>query len=1115
MSLLEIAGAQAKNPSRGKAIHIARLETGLFTNRNPLHDPASWYVSKYGGYPDALIDGSNMEISNQLTLIRRPGLSQWSTEVVPDQVNWFYDWHTLTCGVKVVVDTPTSTYIQSATTQNLIFTKSPGAGQGYYVGVADVLYYGDGVDSQKFILGLDCNPANGATSGFGITGPTTAPVVTVTPSASAAVNWAANTWFSTMGIIIATVAGVPTAQQLVSVNADPANPNSTQFGMSGNGSPTWPGIGGTVVDGTITWTNRGPVGLWLANTGYDGIGGSGGTTNEPATIFDPTSNGFYENSHTGVGFASGGTRPAFTGVVGDQHFDGACNWVCYANAVTNPQIFRWQKNHVYGNFLFSFGPNDVILEPFAPPFASGTFDQPLAADPKTEYLMTSGGGTSSVTPYAPPFSATPGLLAPDGQLAWASLGSAVWQPNHAYSAWTTSNSATFNCVVDTDGNLQVCTTSGTSGASLPWHSWQASHAYVTLVTIVDTNGYKQTVTTAGTSGSPLHPVWNTTPGGTTVDNTVTWTNQGPAYGFNTTDGSVVWTCVGTSVSAVWTANQSYYLPTSGFFPPSVTVPFGGALIKDSNNNEQAVVDTGTSGALQPVWATTPVGVLTIDNQITWQLVGPATAQGFVVTKSISFSYSYKSRTASDIYNTIAPPDWPSALGPPTGSGTGHVSTASPITTILGPTPPSVFTLVMPGSTDPQVDTIVIWATEDGGSTLFFLTEVPNTPPIGGVPQFQTVNITESPFSGAGSVNPFIQAPINGQNNPPPPGFLPMAFHLERIWGAVGNFVFASGGPDVITGNPNESFDPLDFFEFPSRVTRIVPTATGILVFLTSDVYAILGGPIFTTFFPTMMVPGIGLSHYNALDVHGGVIYLYTSDNQFISFDPSGGAQRMGGPIADKLALFDSTKVYVTVHESGNDNAIFVSDGSTGWYRLNPSQFPNNSQVWSTFATITGGAGAVLSIEVVTGVHRLLVGGIGSNKPILQRDFSTYTDNGTPYTCNFVMGNINLVSPGQIAGLTFVNLRATRVGTSPICSFLLNEISGSFTAFPQSQAYPWQIYGSTLQPTSLFSNAYYFRAAGIPALAEHLQVKVAFPAEDIPNEVLSMTIFGVIEQSPED
>jgi hypothetical protein len=215
-----------------------------------------------------------------------------------------------------------------------------------------------------------------------------------------------------------------------------------------------------------------------------------------------------------------------------------------------------------------------------------------------------------------------------------------------------------------------------------------------------------------------------------------------------------------------------------------------------------------------------------------------------------------------------------------------------------------------------------------------------------------------------------------------------------------------------------------------------------------------------------------------------------------------------------LQFFDATKAYVTVHESGNDNAIFVSDGSTGWYRVNPSQFPNGTQVWSPFATITNGAGAVLSIEVTTGVHKLLVAGVGSNKPILQRDFTTWEDNGTPYTCFATIGSFVVAQPGQIAGMTFVNIRAIRIGTSPIVSFLLNEINGAFTTFPEAQAYPWQIYGATGQPNSIFSNAYYFRDAGIPALAEHFQVKVNFPAENVQNEVLSLSLFGVVEQSPE-
>jgi len=217
-SILEAAGAQPKNQSHGKPIHIARMETGLFTNRSPLHDTASFVISKfYGGYVDALIDGSNMEVSPQLTLIRRPGLSEWSSVTVPDQVNWFYDWRTLDCGVKVVVDTTTSTYLQTATGQRTLFTKSVGAGQGYYQGVADVLYYGDGVDLQQVIMqSPGCVP--GQAYNWGIVGPGSAPSVTITPSASAAVSWQASTVFSTMGLIVDSTGNI---EQLIGVNANP------------------------------------------------------------------------------------------------------------------------------------------------------------------------------------------------------------------------------------------------------------------------------------------------------------------------------------------------------------------------------------------------------------------------------------------------------------------------------------------------------------------------------------------------------------------------------------------------------------------------------------------------------------------------------------------------------------------------------------------------------------------------------------------------------------------------------------------------------------------------------------------------------------------------------
>lgn len=1204
----EAVGAQPRNPSRGKPIHVARMETGLFTNRNALHDPAQFVVSKfYGGYIDALIDGSNMEISNQLTLIRRPGSSQFSSVNIPNQPNWFYDWRTLDQGIKVIVDTPVATYIQTPTTQQQIFTKSAGAGQGYYQGVADTLYTGDGIDLLKFIL------PGGKTWNWGIVPPTAAPTVVSTASGSAATVWQANTFFSTMGLTVDTFGQV---WQLIGVNANGTNTANAQFGTAGNGSPTWnQALFATTTEsaGTpIVWQNDGQISQWVANFNYGDAGVNG--TAAPVGIFDPVSQSIYLNfNHNGGLSQSGTVKPAFSGVPGSSFWDNGAHWFFFATypGVGSVQAQPWKASTGYvhwytvGGVSGNHSNTNAVIEPFLfPPPAN----QPIYLQVPTN-TGTSGSG------YAPfqnvGGNAGIGQQQPDAQLNWLCLGSATWLASHTYAAWTVQGT-TFGCIKDTNGNMQVCVQTGLSSALIPGttitpisaaNASGGNTVYTGTFPIPFTVGAPAVVTgfTNAANNGPYKVVASSTTT-VTLDNangvtegavgTIVYNPWGVQYGNTITDGGVKWVCVGPPTT--WVAGSGttgiWNLPLSGFQPPMSSQNFGGSTINSTNSLVEAAVVSGKSGTVQPTWtalgtnisegaALTLTSVAVSGNIVTYNgtitggaanafagftflILGftipgnnglisvtsstattlvctlnqqqnethAATAQTGLIwfaesnvstlslswTKGIQYAFSFTARTQSDPFNTTAPPGGgqggnPGALGQPTGSQSGGVSTASPLFIITGANAGAVNTISGIGSTDPQVDTITIWRTLDGGSSLFLLTEIAAPQPIGGIAQPWHFN----DFLADAFLNQLIPAPINGTNNPPPAGFLPMAYHFERIWGAVGNFVFASGGPDVVTGNGNESFNPVDFFQFPSPVTRIVPTATGILVFLTSDVYGILGGPIFDTFFPTPLVPGVGLLHFNALDVHGGVVYLYTADNQFLSMDPSGAVNRMGGPIADKLASFDATKTFVTVHESGNDNAIFVGDGSTGWYRLNPAQFPNGNAVWSPFATITGGAGAVLSIEVSQGVHRLLVGGVGNNKPILQRDFSTFQDNGTSYPCFFTMGSINVCNPGQIAGLTFVNLRSVRTGTTPAVSFLLNEISGNFLSFPQAQAYPWQIYGRTGQPTSLFSNAYYFRPTGVPALAEHLQVKVAFPAENFANEALSLTIYGVIEQPPEE
>lgn len=106
-------------------------------------------------------------------------------------------------------------------------------------------------------------------------------------------------------------------------------------------------------------------------------------------------------------------------------------------------------------------------------------------------------------------------------------------------------------ILDSNGNLQIISGAGTTGGTIPlwatsflattidagaaWQNagapaaWAAVHAYTTNTypfIVLDSNGNLQLVSTAGTSGA-TQPTWNAVVGGNTVDGTVTWLNIGP------------------------------------------------------------------------------------------------------------------------------------------------------------------------------------------------------------------------------------------------------------------------------------------------------------------------------------------------------------------------------------------------------------------------------------------------------------------------------------------------------------------------------------------------------------------------------------------------------------
>src|ERR1039458_2074864 len=155
---LQLAGASPQKQTRFSALFTSRFFSGIWTNRSPMRDATTNRITQkfYGSASDALITGSNIEITNKLTLARRPGTSVYDTNSYAN-VDRFYEFklfNPTTEKILVMIDTANALYSQYNGVSTLVFTKSAGAGQTYMQSVGNTLYFTDGIDQKKWLQTL-------------------------------------------------------------------------------------------------------------------------------------------------------------------------------------------------------------------------------------------------------------------------------------------------------------------------------------------------------------------------------------------------------------------------------------------------------------------------------------------------------------------------------------------------------------------------------------------------------------------------------------------------------------------------------------------------------------------------------------------------------------------------------------------------------------------------------------------------------------------------------------------------------------------------------------------------------------------------------------------------
>ncbi len=1119
-NILQANGGQAQKQTHFVSLFTSRFLTGLYTNRNLLRGPMQYIYSDFYhlGSTDALCDGLNSELSIRQTMIRRPGNPVWCSTPTDSAVDSFYSFHEANGMISVIVDTTAKVDVATPSSLTTIFTKSASASESQFQGVNNSLYITDGVDTVKYIPNEPGNlnpdlPSTPYIWNFSAGAPTAAITYQITETGSSGVMWAGNTIWSTMGLLLDSNGNV---QQLFSVNS--LGTNSTQIGTTGNGAPDFDLTpGGTVTEsgGTpITWTNWGEIVTWTPGmqTRNFSYAPTGATLNIPSVIYDPVTNQCYAqiNGGSGVIVTASTTKPNFTPTNGWTQTVGAAKWAFYDPHI--PGV--WQPSTSYPAFGGgSDGLKSVVTPCTLPQAALGT------SNATPVYLQVSSGGTSAPAgSYSPQWATSAGYITTEtggSDIIWNCLGSGTWTALTSYIPWE-YGSNDFGVIYDTvSSTFQVC------------------------------------ISATGPTGSST-PTFASTYGATTQD--------GINVGTPTFVG-VTWSCVGSKLS--WAANTQWYLPVQGFVPPQPSQPYGGATLSESGVN-QYVINSGKSGGSAPSWNGIPN--TTTDGTVTWRAVSNFTAVGFSWTKGMGYTYALKARKTSDPYVLTSPPlqipgtnspNITGPLGPPTGAGDGTVTTAAPVTIISGSNAGAQVLLTIaipPGGFDPQFDTIEFYRSADGFATsgpYLFLTDIA-IPPVGTLFAQIIDFMPDSATNLLPGLNPLITAPISNANDPIPGSYgstqfvasslgstTPKAgtalqgvvYHQGRLWGFIGNSVFASGGPDTTTGNGMTAWPPTYEFPFDSPIVLLVATATALLVFTTTDIQILAGGPAIADYYSQLVGPGFGIDSQNAVALIAGLPYVFTSDRQFITIDPGGGFTRIGHPIGDKLVSYDPSSVYVTWHSYGDlDHAVYISNGSTEWYRCDPNPTPDSQltgPVWSPRATIAGGFKAMQSIVVSAGNRKMLIGPSSAGY-ILARDstFTTFTDASSAYSSYFTMGNIVLAHPGQMAETAFIEADFSKVGSQPSVFVLFDELGAyNGAAFENiSNEYvsdPPKLYGPGNTPDTIWMNRYYFGQTTpdnggdetpTPAWCKFLQLKVDFGNTDtVQNEMLAFTIFGALYQ----
>lgn len=454
---------------------------------------------------DALIDGSNVEISPYNTLVRRPGFPKYlsSANFGAETPKGFYS-AILSGALYNFLDTSAKVYRFTSSALTALYTKGT-TNQTFYQQVGNLLFFSDGNANMKWDGGTNTDPTKN-----GIATPTIAPSVSNLNLYDAATQtvhcWVPKYTYSNN-------TGNPKQYYLMAPTGEiywgvvPKGSSRKSQSSAPNWASKFGKFGGVIVDGQMTWANCLTPGTWQATNAY---------VNNTFKVNTPTPSTVTNSSpgSTGsgtfpwqIGGQSAGISNVGLGTTGNS--DTLTFTSLGLSVPTNATILGVQASIARASNR-SNSISDVTVKLLKANVAAGSNRAaagyyPWTTGPDVYTIPTSGGTLQTYGSSTDMWGTT--LTPSDVENAGFGVEFII------------NNNSTKDTVGALVYPLTVTVWYKVAGSDIP--------GVVYAEIVEDSNGNLQRVKTGGTSAGS-EPSWSTTIGGTTTDGGVTWEMMGTA-----------------------------------------------------------------------------------------------------------------------------------------------------------------------------------------------------------------------------------------------------------------------------------------------------------------------------------------------------------------------------------------------------------------------------------------------------------------------------------------------------------------------------------------------------------------------------------------------------------